>query len=414
MAVVAVLVLLWALHDGGETPEADVADERSSTLIAEAEPHLAEAKVEAADEPQSEMVDAEPPESEQEPVFEVGGRRFRSLAEAVEAAQPGDTITLNGNAYVRMPVVVRKNLRFNLNGYRLTAKNTSIPRIRRQRGDFGRGGHVISVVDGSNVIVENGVIDIVSNGGENGFTGAVEQVQDLSQSGGAPQTPERQPVNEHPEDALYDVVLRDLEVTSDARWSSAFHNSDGKMLIDNCTVQSSGGVGNYTVGADSSTTIRDCNFTTTGESGRDQHWNSTVAVAFDGTATIESGSYVSQMAEGAEGKTFGTYVFSSGGTIEVKGGDFVADHVVQTDKDMTNYGEAFGTSEVVIKDGTFSGKMAKSVMGEGGEDMAGTSAYGGVYDNKPSPEQVPDGKTVIDYGDGTYSVENKARPPRKP
>ena len=80
------------------------------------------------------------------------------------------------------------------------------------------------------------------------------------------------------------------------------------------------------------------------------------------------------------------------------------DVVVQTDKDMTNYGETFGVSEVVIRDGAFSGKMDKTVVGENAGAMAGTSAYGGVYDNKPTPEQLPEGKVVVDNGDGIYSV----------
>ena len=407
-------VVLVGLFLGGTTDGPDEGTDavRSRPLIATVRPHLASAKSAPVDRPRPQAADdAEPPESEQEPVFEVGGRAFRSLAEAVEAAEPGETITLNGDAYVRKPVVVRKSLRFNLNGYRLTAKNTSVPRIRRQRGDFGRGGHAISVEAGNKVVVENGFIDVVSNGGKNGFTGAVEQVQDLSQPASAEPDPvaEAQPsepaqVDEHPEDAQYDVVVRDVEVMSDARWSSAFLNSDGTMLIDGCTVQSDGGVGNYTIGADSRTTIRDCDFETVGEAGEGQWWNSALAVAFDGTTTVESGSYVSRMAEGAEGTAYGTYVFSSGGVIDVKGGDFVADNVVQTDKDMTNYGETFGVSEVVIRDGAFSGKMDKTVVGENAGEMAGTSAYGGVYDNKPTPEQVPEGKVVVDNGDGIYSV----------
>ena len=41
------------------------------------------------------------------------------------------------------------------------------------------------------------------------------------------------------------------------------------------------------------------------------------------TVIVESGDYVSQMAEGAKGTAYGAYVFSSVGTIEIKDGNFV-------------------------------------------------------------------------------------------
>lgn len=398
-------------------PKADdepaVASRPSSRLIAAVRP----AAVRAAPvrpKPGREAVDPEPPEAKQDPVFEVGGKKFRSLQEAVDAAESGGTITLTGDAYVRNPVAVRKDLRFNLNGYRLTAKNTKIPRILRQRGDFGVGGHVISVRGGHNVVVENGGIDIVSNGGKNGFTGAVEQVADSSPTAAAESVsePAAEPERavEHPEDAQYDVVVRDVEVTTDVTRESAFLNADGKMLIDGCTVQSDGGNGSYTIGAESSTTIRDSSFTTTAETGWGEWWNNTVAVAFDGTTVIESGTYVTQKAEGSEAQAYGTYVYSSGGTIEVRDGEFHADQVVRADKDVTRYGEDFGVSEVVVKDGALSGQLVSVQTGaeDGAEPVSGVSAYGGVYDNAPKAEQLPEGKTVVDYGDGTYSVENVA------
>ena len=66
-----------------------------SRLIAAAKPRIAEAKATA----DRAVPDEEPPESAQAPLFEVGGRRFRSLQEAVDAAEPGATVTLEGDAY---------------------------------------------------------------------------------------------------------------------------------------------------------------------------------------------------------------------------------------------------------------------------------------------------------------------------
>lgn len=400
----ALLWVLWPSNDIGYVEEETVSSRKTiATVKSRVTRTQATRQTPRKSATNKDKTDAEPPESEQEPLFEVNGRRFRSLAEAVDAANPGDTITLTGDAYVRNPVKVRKSLRLDLNGFRLTAKNTRIPRIRRANGDRGAGGHAISIQGAHDVVIENGFIDVDSNGGKNGFTGAVESVPD-------PQAPNAQPETvaeaEHPEDANYDVVVRDVEVTSDVMRSSAFLNSDGTMLIDNCKVASDGGNGSYTVGADAKTTIRDCEFNTVGEEGWGGWWNNTVAVAFDGTTVVESGTYVTKMAEGAEGTAYGTYVFSSGGTIEVRDGEFVADNVVQADKDMNNYGTDFGTSEVIIRDGAFSGKMESVQVGEESAVMSGASAYGGVYDQQPKQDFVPEGKSVVAYGDGTYSVES--------
>ena len=121
-------MVLVGLFLGGTTdgPDEGADAVRSHPLIAAVRPHLASAKSAPVDKPRPQAADdAEPPESEQEPVFEVGGRTFRSLAEAVEAAEPGETITLNGDAYVRKPVVV--------------GGNRGLWRRLRQQADAGAG-----------------------------------------------------------------------------------------------------------------------------------------------------------------------------------------------------------------------------------------------------------------------------------
>lgn len=390
----AVLVALgwWFLASGDREEDATEPVRAKSRLIAEAKPRIANAK--AAED--LAVSDDEPPESAQEPLFSVGGRRYRSLAEAVAAADPGATITLEGDAYVRNPVAILKDLRLDLNGFRLTAKNARRRRSGHPDGDFVKSSHAIAIVGDHEVTIENGIIDIpVDERGGGGFSGAVEKVVDPNAA-----------ADLHPEDRNFDVVLRDLAVNNEVRRDAAFINAEGRMLVDNCTVNSDGGCGVYTVGANSSTTLRDCSFTTVGRDGEGMWWNNTVAAAFDGTVVVESGDYVSQMAEGAEGTAYGAYVFSSGGTIEIKDGNFVADKVLKTDKDMNNYKD-YGVAEVVVKDGAFSGKIEGKSWGEGSEGTSGSSTYGGVYDNAPGSENLPDGKAVVDYGDGTYSVEDK-------
>jgi len=406
LAFVALVAAVAFFISRDALDETEIETKRRTSLIAEAQPAVVSQQEVTSGE------DPEPPESEQDLVFDVGGKKFRSLQAAVDAAKDGDTITLTGDAFVRNPVAVRKSINFNLNGFHLVAKNSKLAGGRASRkGRFGAGAHAITVFGDKQVTVENGFIDVESNGGTGGFTGAVETVPD----------PAVEVAQEPPnDDWKFDTVLRDLEVTTDASRDAAFRNAEGKMLIDNCTVSSTGGNGSYTIGAGSETTIRDCKFNTTGTDGELSYWNNTIAVAYDGKTTVESGSYVTQMAEGVEGTTYGTFVYSSGGTIEVNGGEFQADNVVQVTKDMGQYGTEYGVSEVVVNDGALSGKMESQVSGmpkaaDGGEaatsvsDVAGVSAYGGIYDNAPSAEQVPEGKAVVDYGDGMYAVESMAR-----
>lgn len=393
LVVVMLVALLacWLCSDSAKETVADAS--RCSRLIAEVKP----AAVRSRPETKEAEAKSEPSETEQAPVFEVGGRKFRSLQGAVDAANDGDTITLTGDAYVRNPVAVRKSLNFNLNGFRLVAKNSKLA-FRGRSGRFAAGSHAITVFGDKQVTVENGFIDVDSNGGTGGFSGAVEKVPDPAAE------VVQEPTND---DWKFDTVLRDLEVATDAPRDAAFRNAEGKMLIDNCTVSATGGNGSYTIGLGSETTIRDCTFNTTGTDGGYSWWNNTVAVAFDGKTVVESGTYVTQMAEGVEGTTYGTYVYSSGGTIEVRDGEFQADQVARADRDVAQYTDG-GVSEVVVKDGTLSGKMVSVQTGvePDAEAVSGVSAYGGVYDNAPNAEQVPEGKVVVDYGDGTYSVDN--------
>lgn len=396
-ALVALGCWFLSSEDRGEAAAESV--RTNSRLIAEAKPRIAKAR-EAEDRTVS---DGEPPESAQAPLFAVGGRRFRSLQDAVDAAEPGATVTLEGNAYMRNPVAIRKALTLNLNGFRLLAKNSALAGGRGcRKGVFAEGAHALTVFGDQQVTVENGFIDVESNDGTGGFTGAVETVPDPGAAASRRQGPKN-------DDWKFDVVLRDLEVTSDAARDGVFRNADCKMLIDNCSVHSTGGNGSYTLGKGSETTIRGSEFLTTGTDGDLGYWNNTVAVAYDGHTTVESGTYVTQMAEGVEGTTYGTYVYSSGGTIDVKDGEFQADHVVEVNKDVSKYGEEYGVAEVVIQDGTLSGKLNTWTSGETDESQAGVSAYGGVYDNAPAAEQVPNGREVVDYGDGTYSVEKSSQ-----
>ena len=126
LAAVVAFVVSWALWPSDDCGRdgADAAASRKPIASVKSRVTHAQAARQAPRKSATnkDKTDAEPPESEQEPLFEVNGKRFRSLAEAVDAANPGDTITLAGDAYVRNPVTVRKSLRLDLNDFRLTAK----------------------------------------------------------------------------------------------------------------------------------------------------------------------------------------------------------------------------------------------------------------------------------------------------
>ena len=79
-------------------------------------------------------------------VAQIGANKFATLAEAVAAAQAGDTITLLGNLELDARVEPNKTMTFDLGGYTLSRTGT------------GGNGSVIDV-KGGDVTITNGVID---------------------------------------------------------------------------------------------------------------------------------------------------------------------------------------------------------------------------------------------------------------
>ena len=75
---------------------------------------------------------------------------------------------------MRNPVAIRKSLTFNLNGFRLLAKNSALAGGRGcRKGVFAEGAHALTVFGDRQVTIENGAIDVVSNDGTGGFAGVL-------------------------------------------------------------------------------------------------------------------------------------------------------------------------------------------------------------------------------------------------
>ena len=90
-------------------------------------------------------------EEVENPAAKIGEKAYATLAKAIEAAQDGDTITLQRDLTESVTIESKQNLTLNLNGYTLTGKEESAP--------------VIAVNGSNNLTVIGGKITGGTNGG---------------------------------------------------------------------------------------------------------------------------------------------------------------------------------------------------------------------------------------------------------
>ena len=138
-----------------------------------------------------------------------------------------------------------------------------------------------------------------------------------------------------------------------------------------------------------SATFKNCDFTITVDPAQSFH-TSAIGVSFGGNAIIESGKYVSTGTGG-----YGVYIYSSGGSAIINGGEFQATTVLRADVDKNSYPDAI--SSITVTNGHFEGEFTTS-----GEDTA-IIIRGGTFTSPPEV-YLPDGYVVVQNGDSSFSV----------
>ena len=99
-----------------------------------------------------------------------------------------------------------------------------------------------------------------------------------------------------------------------------------------------------------------CNFTVTGNFEGGYSWSRTaIGLAFEGNATIKSGTYSAKSDAMAANEGYGVYIFTSGGTLTVEGGTFIGTTAaLRADVDKGTYGKP---SEINVSGGNFQGYL---------------------------------------------------------
>lgn len=140
-------------------------------------------------------------------------------------------------------------------------------------------------------------------------------------------------------------------------------------------------------------TFTECDFKVTDTTSPSDFSRAAVAVSYEGTAVINSGTYTSS--------GYGVYVYSSGGKITVKEGSSVTGAVaaVKADVDSSTY---LGAESIIeIQGGSIQGEMLTN-----NNDAASIIVSGGVFDTEVPDEYCAEGfmPAVYDAATGKYTV----------
>ena len=100
----------------------------------------------------------------------------------------------------------------------------------------------------------------------------------------------------------------------------------------------------------------DCSFTVTGDFEGGYSWSrAAIGLAFEGKATIKSGTYKAKSDAMAADEGYGVYIYTSGGTLTVEGGTFAGTTAaLRASVDKNTYGSP---SEIYVSDGKFDGDL---------------------------------------------------------
>lgn len=317
--------------------------------------------------------DANVYEVTEDAVIEVSGSdgvvrgAYSTFARAIAHAESGDTLKLLADASIAENTIIDKSLTINLNGHTVTNNVAGA----RAFDVVGNGVELVidGAVEGSSMVIPG------SNAGSYGlfkidqsaadckvtfrggtYSGSTDDGTLLvkSFSSGATSIVLENVIAASSHYLAYADVGGNLNVTV-AGGSFTTSNGhafgfgspvdDGTVRFEGVTVEANSG---YCIEVSGATASFDkCTFTAT-DAGDPQAPTTAVAVSGNGTVNIESGTYTSNH--------YGVYVYSSGGTMNVLGGEVSGDvAAVKADANATSYPDP--VSVVNISGGTIKGAL---------------------------------------------------------
>ena len=356
----------------------------------------------------------------------IGATEYRTLADAITAADENATVTLLKDVTVTNPIEVTKSMTLDLNGHVLTAATAS----DRSESKDERNSAIWVTAENVNLTI-NGMT--AGSGMKMGDThdtdwktkvwGFVDLREDSAGStvtiNGGSYTGSTCASDNYHYTALFTVgsesklILNNVSAETDERVVKA--SGCGEVIVSGGTYNITGinaflgaafetKTASFTdmkltakyggcVQVGSNATLENCEIKVTDiRTGDGTYLNCAVAVQNDGTATVKSGIYTAPYA---------AYVYNSGGTINIENGTFTG--VVRADATTDT------TAVINIKNGSFNGEIQKG----GGPGSETISITGGTFSSDPSVYVVGNGNTNIvkragSEGAYTYTVLAKS------
>ena len=299
---------------------------------------------------------------------------YATLADAIAAAQSGDTITLITDVVVDTQINLSNPITFDLGGNTITsAANNRVFKIATAVGDYA---------------FKNGIVNTTNP------CYGLFRVDNAST-----------------------VTVEGITTTNNRSWGCNFRVAGGaQVLVTNCTITATDGGGIYAEGG-STVDVYD---STIAETGTATDCNaSAFAVGEGATITVHSGTYSGE---------YGAFVCSSGGMIDVLGGSVTGRrYAFESDaRAGGNEDNSITDSIIRVSGGTIDGELheeiqiynnatltyANKMQISGGAfsnysatgptaDNAGYEISGGIFDAEPASQHVVDGFMTITNPDST-------------
>ena len=275
-------------------------------------------------------------------VARIGSTEYNSVAEAIAAVEDGDTIEVLADT--------TENLTYTVTRAALRNKTVTLTGDKTITGDSGDMPIYFGDFDFGNR-AETDTLNV------SGLT--------FSKNGGN-------------YSVLFDALtatVTDVTINSVGNTGLSFANG-AQAVIENVTVANTG----YNKGT--SYTWRDA----------------ALSVQGIGTGpsvlTVKSGTYTSE-------NGYAVYVFTSGGTVNIEGGNFSGKIIAQIDRNT--YNNDYNRSMIYISGGNFTNC---ELIESGAAGYAEIIITGGTFSTDPSA-YVAEGYKAVDNGNGTYTVESR-------
>lgn len=337
----------------------------------------------------------------------VEGTEYATLAEAIESARNGQTVTLQNDTEVSTQIQITKNITLDLNGHTITNQVVNERLLCVTAGSLTINGTVSGSamrIPADNTasfgfIKMGAQTALTLNGGSySGITANGALIRPLSDpasgvdASGSSITLSGVTMNTNNwfistdklESLTLDVTGGDFTNTSTCGFGIDVRG-EGAIRFQGVSVTTANGPCVELAGAQGS--FEDCSFTAQGAGESNPYCATALCVSAGGRALVQSGTY--------RGNGYGAYVRDSGGTITIENGTFSAPTAARASVNQADYPGA--ESRIVINGGEISGELTTTATG-----CESITIHGGSFNGLT--EKTLDGGSIVISG-GRFNAD---------